>query len=311
MRAVDSGFPQAVNDMRYLARVREGALGESTPYEWTRRTWLKGLGASALVGVSASRVAQASALSDADLLRAFTMWRQHSKQPFAIPDAGARGVLLEGKVLKRRLPPRNGAPDGAMALVIVDHSQTDMWLGSADGDHIGSSSAEGDLITYDLPKRGDEMFRWYGLVDLPMPFSDRHFVIRTTVNSAMSRATDRACWERTWVLEKDGVDTMRPIVAAGNVKGLTLKRFESAIYVPANIGGWLAIKLPGEKTLFGYHASSSAGGDIPDKAVNRLVFWGLGRLIADVTGHAARMRSHYVGGHPLIKSGDGGVVPLY
>jgi len=286
-------------------------LGESTSFGWTRRTWLKSIGATALMGSGAARGSQTGAITDADLLRAFTVWRQHSKQPFAVPDAGARAVLLEGKILKRRLPPRNGAPDGAMALVVTDYSQADMWLGSADGKHIGGSSEEGDLITYDLPKKGDEMFRWYGLVDLPVPFSDRHFLIRTTVNSAMSRATDNACWERTWVLEKDGLDTMRPIVAAGKVKGLTLKRFESAIYVPANIGGWLALKLPGGKTLFGYHASSSAGGEIPDKAVSRLVFWGLGRLMADVIGHAARMRSHYVGGHSPIKSGDGGLVPLY
>jgi len=289
-------------------------LGDSTSSPWTRRTWLQGLGASALVGggwAQSVRAAESVGPTDADLVRAFTSWRQHSKQPFALPDVAARATLLEGKVLKRRLPPRNGAPDGAMALVIVSHSQADMWLGSADGEHIGGGTAEGDLITYDLPKQGDEMFRWYGLVDLPMPFSDRHFVIRTTVNSAMSRATGGACWERTWVLEKDGLETMRPLVAAGKVKRLTLERFEEAIYVPANIGGWLSIKLPGNKTLFGYHASSSAGGDIPDKAVNRLVFWGLGRLMADVTGHAARMRVHYVAGHTPIKSGDGGTVPLY
>jgi hypothetical protein len=155
------------------------------------------------------------------------------------------------------------------------------------------------------------MFRWYGMVNLPKPFTDRHFLIRTTVNSAMARATDGQCWERTWVLEDDGLDTMRPLVEAGKVKGLTRKRFDEAIYVPINVGGWLALRLPGDRTLFGYHASSSAGGDIPDKAVNRLVFWGLGRLMGDVTDHAANMRTHYTSSHAPIKSGDGGMVPAY
>ena len=287
-------------------------MGDAPP-PWTRRSWLQGLGASALVGAAPGlgHSAPSATLTDADILRALTTWRKHSKQPFAIPDTAARATLLAGKVLKRRLPPRNGVPDGALALVVVSHSQADMWLSSADAEHMGDGSAESDLLVHHLPKRGDEMFRWYGLFNLPAPFTDRHLVLRTTVNSAMSKATGGQCWERTWVLEEDGLETMRPLVAAGKVPGLTLKRFEAAIYVPANFGGWLSIKLPDGRTLFGYHASSSAGGDIPDKAVSRLVFWGLGRVMGDVTEHAAQMRSHYTGGHAPIKSGNGGMVPLY
>lgn|GEM_PF-1217554 len=283
----------------------------STP-AWSRRDTLVALGASLIgAGGTLPRPARAEGLTDADLMRTLALWRKHSDLPVPMPDVKDRALLLDGKVLKKWLPPRGKAPVGAMAMVVTDLNQAEMWLGSADGEHMSDHSEEAKLIAHHLPKQGDEMFRWYGYVDLPSPFTNRHFLIRTTVNPQLSQTTNGQCWERTWRLEEDGVDTMRPIVAGGGVKGLSTADFESAIYVPANLGGWVALQLPNGQTLFGYHASSSLGGDIPDKLVNRFVMLTLGKIMDEVRKNAGRMKGHYVGAHHLIMSGTGGKVPLF
>jgi len=265
---------------------------------------------AAAVGATA-RPARAAALTDADLMRTIALWRKHSKLPIPMPSLKERAILLSGKLLKSWLPPRGNAPVGAMGMVVSDLPRDHLWLGSADGEHMSDEGEEAKLIAHHLPRTGDEMFRWYGFVDLPSPFADRHFLIRTTVNTQLARNTDDRCWERTWALETDGVATMRPIVEAGQVEGLTLSRFDRAIFVPANLGGWASMKLPNGQTLFCYHASSSLGGEIPDKLVNRVVMLTLGNIVNEVVRHAGQMGTHYTAGHPPIQSGRGGTVPLY
>jgi hypothetical protein len=255
--------------------------------------------------------ARAGSLTDADLMRSLGAWLKHSALPIPMLTLKERTLLLQGRMLKKWLPPRPGAPVGAMGMIITDQGQAEMWLSSADGKHMDGHTDEGKLTAHHLPKQGNEMFRWYGFIDLPAPFADRHFLIRTTVNPRAAAETDGRVWERTWRLEPDGVQTMRPLIAAGAVAGLSAARFEQAIYVPGNTGGWLSLRLPNEQTLFCYHSSSSVGGDIPDKLVNRLVMVNLGKLVTNVETFAKTMRQHYVSGHAPVKSGAEGHVPLF
>jgi hypothetical protein len=212
--------------------------------------------------------------------------------------------LLSGKVVKLRLPSQGRAPDGAMALVITELPRVDLWLGSMDDAHFGTDSS---LIIHQLPLLGDELFRWYGFVDLPPPVTDRHFLIRTTINRRLPQAAS-GMWERSWGLEPGFVQTMRPAVAAGQVAGLTLEQFDSAVAVPINYGAWIFIDLPDGRTLFAYHCASSLGGEVPDSLVTRYVFWGLDRLVKRVLDTAAQMPRHYVAGHEPMIGGDGQVV---
>ncbi|MBO86620.1 MAG: hypothetical protein CL927_14790 [Deltaproteobacteria bacterium] len=283
--------------------------------EWTRREWLERIGLG-LFGVAASGalcppMARAATLTDAELMRSLGAWIKHSDLPVPMPSLKERTLLLQGKMLKKWLPPRPGAPVGAMGMIITGQGQAEMWLSSADGLHMSGGSREGKLTSHHLPKKGDEMFRWYGFIDLPAPFADRHFLIRTTVNPRAAAETDGQVWERTWRLEPDGMSTVRPLVEAGAIKGLSPERFEAAIYVPGNMGGWVSIRLPDGRTLFSYHASSSVGGDIPDKLINRMVMLNLGKLVTDVETFAKTMRGHYVSGHAPVRSGDGGHVPFF
>ena len=72
-----------------------------------------------------------------------------------------------------------------------------------------------------------------------------------------------------------------------------------------------SIGLPNGQTLFGYHASSSLGGEIPDKLVNRYVMLTLGDIVDEVLQGAEMMRRHYVSGHEPIQSGSGAPVPYF
>ncbi len=229
----------------------------------------------------------------------------HASHPIpALSDAQV-GRLLDGRVVKMRLPSEGQAPDGAMAMVITDLPRADLWLGSMDAEHFGTDSS---LISHHLPLRGGELFRWYGYVDLPPPVTDRHFLIQTTINHALPRQ-DPGMWERSWGLEAGFVETMRPSVAAGEVAGLSPETFETAIAVPVNFGAWIFLDLPDGRTLFGYHCASSLGGEIPDALVTRYVFWGLDRLVARVLESASEMPAHYTAGHAPLIGGDGAPIP--
>lgn len=281
----------------------------------TRRQCLQtlGFGLAGLTAVGGMQpgTARASTLTDPDLMRALGAWIKHSNLPVPMLSIKERALLLEGKMLKKWLPPRPSAPVGAMGMIITEQSQAAMWLSSADGKHMDGETEEGKLTSYHLPKTGNEMFRWYGFIDLPAPFADRHFLIRTSVNPRAAAETDGQVWERTWSLEADGMETVRPLVEAGAIEGLTKERFEAAIYVPGNLGGWVSIQLPDGRTLFSYQASSSVGGDIPDKLVNRMVMMNLGKLMTQVDNFAKTMPTHYVSGHAPIQSGAGGHVPFF
>ncbi len=280
---------------------------------WSRRNLIR-LSGAALASPSwlpcAAEAAPLVGVTDANVAAALEEWRQWTALSFPLPNAAFRAGLLDGRVMKTRIGPRGAALDGAMAMALVPRAKEAMWLGSADGQHLGDES-NGQVIAHHLPIQGDEMFRWYGFVDLPAPFTDRHFLIRTTVNRKMAVASGGRMWERTWSQEPDGRDTMRPLVAAGKVAGLDVATFDSAIYVPANIGGWLFIDLPGENCLFAYHASTSLGGEIPDGLVNRFVFWTMDKIVASVAGRAEQMKQHYTGDHSPILGGNGLPVPTF
>ncbi|MDG1480402.1 MAG: hypothetical protein P8R54_12465 [Myxococcota bacterium] len=231
----------------------------------------------------------------------------HASHPIPVLSDAQLDRLLEGRVVKLRTPSEGRAPDGAMAMVITDHSRVDLWLGSIDSEHFGTDSS---LISHHLPLRGEELFRWYGYVALPAPVTDRHFLIQTTINPTLPQQR-AGMWERSWGLEAGLVETMRPVVAAGEIAGLSLEAFDAAISVPVNLGAWIFLDLPDGRTVFGYHCASSLGGEIPDALVTRYVFWGLDRLVERVLESARQMPTHYTIDHAPLIGGDGVPIPRH
>ncbi len=263
---------------------------------------------TALLSLLLAGVAHAAELSDADLVDAFREFQGSAPHAVPLPGPSQRQKLLAGKMVKMRLPAAEGAPVGAMALVVSPLSKEEIWLGTADDAHFGSQD---DLIIHHLPLRGNEMFRWYGFVDLPRPLSDRHFLIQTTVNRALESKTGGRMWSRHWTLEPGGEATARSLVATGAVAGVDTERFDDAVWVPQNHGAWIFVDLPDGRTLFGYYTAASLGGNFPDSMVNRYVYWGLERVMEEVLDHAAKAKSHYRGGHAPIMGGNGAPVPRF
>lgn len=252
--------------------------------------------------------AAAGELDAAVIRQQLSDYAPHASYPIPALSEDQISRLLAGKIIKMRLPSQGAAPDGAMAMVISELSRVELWLGSMDAEHFGTDDS---LSINHLPLKADELFRWYGFVDLPAPVSDRHFLIRTTVNAALPVAVENTMWERSWTLEPGFVETMRPAVAAGEVAGLALEDFEAAVAVPVNFGAWIFIDLPDGRTLFGYHCATSLGGEIPVRAVTRYVFWGLEGLIARIIHSAEAMPAHYGAEHAPIVGGDGLHVARY
>ena len=242
-----------------------------------------------------------------DVAAAFATYQPYASLPIPAPTASVIQKLEQGKIVKRRFDGGDAATTGAMGMALLDIPRRDLWLGSMDDDF----TVHDGLLSYKLPPVGDELFRWYGHVDLPAPFSDRHFIIRTTLNRALPAATDNTMWERAWSVEPDGDALMRPIVAAGGVAGLDQERFDRAVYTPTNQGARIFLDVAEDRALFIYHCTSQLGGNIPDGPVTRYVFWGIEGIMQTVIDQARQMPTHYRGGHRQWPGGDGRTLPLY
>jgi hypothetical protein len=241
-------------------------------------------------------------IDDAAIVKALEEYLQGSRSPFPMPPAHERARLLEGKVLKERIKAQEG--DLAVGMIVSTEPLRSLWLGSLDP-HFDNVK---NVRTYMFPPPPDAVTRWYGLVDLPRPFNDRHFLITTVLNTAVAHASGGKIWERTWNLEADGVATMAPIVAQGKVEGVDAPTFERAIYTPLNHGSWFFVQLDATHVLMGYSCATVIGGDIPDGLVTQHVLAGLDELLSKVVSRAREIGQHYKGNHPVLVGGDG--VPI-
>jgi hypothetical protein len=118
-------------------------------------------------------------------------------------------------------------------------------------------------------------------------------------------------WGRHWEDVEGGQAIMAARVKAGAVPGVSQERFDNAVWVPLTEGAWFFIGLPDGRTLFGYQARASFGGSVPDGVVNKMIYWGLGRLMGDVLSDAEGVRQHYRAGHKPLPGPDAKPMPVY
>ena len=242
-------------------------------------------------------------IDDAAIVNALEEYLAASRSPFPMPPDHERKRLLEGKVLKERIKESDG--DLAVGMIVSTEPLRDLWLGSLDP-HFDNVK---NVRSYMFATPPDAVTRWYGLVDLPRPFTDRHFLITTVLNKAVAESSGGRIWERTWNLEADGVATMAPIVAAGKVEGVDAAAFDKAIYTPVNHGSWFFVQLDPTHVLVGYSCATVIGGDIPDGLVTQHVLAGLDELLNKVVSRARTIDEHYKGDHPILIGGAGLPLP--
>ncbi len=251
----------------------------------------------------------ALAATDAQLVSALAEFNEHARYKIPQLTAAQRKKLLSGEIVKIV----DTAPDGsgsrrALGLLVTSASRDAMWVACQDLHFVQNSSVHEHRLSLSPPDKS----RWYGLVDLPRPFSDRHYVVDVWNNHAMDAATNGRAWEHPWSLVPGGVNAAKATVEAGKVPKTTVDMWEDAIETPTNMGAWVAIALPDGTSVFGYHAATRVGGNIPEGMMLQYVKTTLDSTLRGIESRAQKtIPEHYGENHAPVIGGDGeGVEPF-
>jgi hypothetical protein len=174
------------------------------------------------------------------------------------------------------------------------------WLATQDP-HYGTEVAT-ELALHVEPHAST----WYHRIDLPRPFSDRHWVIDVWDNLELAEATGGEMWEHPWALRADGMAMVRDRVEKGEAPGLDLETIDAAVETPVNEGALDYIDLPGDDSVFVYAVATATGGGIPDRIV---AAYSRARMHGNVARVVERARhvipDHYRGDHAPVAGLDG------
>lgn len=252
----------------------------------------------------------AHALDGEAISQGLARFNAHAVWPLPTLSGPQLRELLGGDVLRWVDKPLGEAgPRRAAALFLSDQPKERVWLALQDP-HFQADPAVHELrLTLRPPDDAD----WYGLLDLPAPFKDRQWVVRSWNNHALHAATGGSHWEHPWRSFSgdvgDSLAAARQRAAAGEFGSVTPEQIDGAITSPANHGAFLAIELPESQTLFGYHAAFDAGGHIPDWAVVQFAYAGLDRAMRRYARRAQEdIPAHYGPAHAPVMGGDGAAV---
>lgn len=280
------------------------ALGRS------RRAPLPGLAAAllcivAIVGAAgAAGRAPLGPAGEAALSEAVGSFNARARFPLPKLSAAERQALLAGELVRVFDQPSGAAeaPRRATGLLIVNQPRDAVWVAVMDPHYVQSDQATEVRVAFEAPDRS----RWYGIMDLPRPFADRHWIVDVDNNHPLAQASDNKAWEHPWRLRPEGPSELPSLLASGKLKGISEDAVAEAVYTPVNHGAWLVIALDEHHTLLGYHATSVVGGSIPESLVARFVHASLSSMLRGAAERAAeRVRGHYIDGHKPIVGGDG------
>lgn len=267
---------------------------------------------SALLAAPVLAEEAAPAVDAAALAGALEEFNAHAVWTLPPLEADQLQALLEGEVVRWvDRPSGEDGPRRAAALILAEASRELMWLAAQDLHFQGDPSVHEVRLALRPPDDAD----WYGYLELPAPFSDRHWLVRSWNNHDLARQTEGRAWEHPWRhLEGELaplLEAVRARAAAGEVGPVTPERVDKAVLSPTNHGAFLAISLPDGRTLFGYHAVFQAGGHIPDWAVLQWAYSGLEKAMHRFEERAkTEIPGHYGPDHADVIGGDGQRVRL-
>lgn len=250
------------------------------------------------------RVAHAG--DDRSLTDAIATFNTHAVFDLPALDAKQQAALQKGEVLRLLLPDDNGNLR-VVGLLLLDMPLRQVWIAGQDP-HF--SSPDG-VTEARLSGSGDRAV-WYGFLDLPMPFSDRHWVVDVWNNHDLAQATSNRMWEHPWRLDPDGLPLARAPIEAGQISPVTPKLYDKALYTPVNYGAFVFIGVNEGQTLLSYHATSVIGGNIPERLAAEFIRSGLEKLLRRIEKIARdTVPTHYTAEHPIVLGGDGQPVERY
>ena len=154
---------------------------------------------------------------------------------------------------------------GVVGVHVIDAPKLLVWLTA-----MGVASEPDVRLTRAMltePEAGS--YVRYQHVNLPWPVRDRHWVIRCEKDVSLAEASDGAFWKHRWSLVEQGESLLPPAIEDGRISGLSLRRMERSIYLPANKGAWVASAINDDQTLVVAYFDGSLGGLFPDSMVRR------------------------------------------
>lgn len=251
----------------------------------------------------------AAAASPAELRAAIGAFNAAAEFPLPTLTDKHLQQLIAGEVVRIIDQPADpNAPRRATGLLVSAAPRDAVWVACQD-QHFPQSSEVRELrLRFTPPDRAV----WYGLVDLPRPFADRHWVVESWNNHALARATGGRAWEHPWRERLEQLPAARDQVLAGKVKGVDVAAFDGAVATPANSGAWVAVALPDGTSLFGYHATTVIGGNVPEALMLRYVHATLEGTLRTIEARAREViPGHYAAAHAPVIGGDGEGVPAF
>ena len=102
--------------------------------------------------------------------------------------------LVNGKVVKI-VDETNGAnePRRALGFYYSKVPRKQIWIASQDPHFVVQESTKELLLS-----GSKDSLRWYGHMDLPWPFSNRHWVVDVWNNHELAKNSSGSCWEHPW-----------------------------------------------------------------------------------------------------------------
>ncbi|MFT5682789.1 MAG: hypothetical protein ACI8RZ_003713 [Myxococcota bacterium] len=215
---------------------------------------------------------------------------------------------LVGGGVVRFIEPRPDDTLRVVGLALLTAPRDDLFIASQ---HPRYASSASSMLTEKVLSADGDRGVWYGFIDLPRPFTDRHYVINNWNNHLLAATSDGAYWEHLWQLHPDGMQPARAALEAGEIPGVDAAMFDDAIAVPTSMGGVVFLDVGDGETLVAYHSVFDPGGALPERPMAELVKRSLEDYFAQLKVCALESvpRDYRAGMTPLIGA-DGEVIPL-
>jgi hypothetical protein len=244
-----------------------------------------------------SATAQAAAPGGAGALRqALSRFNQDATEPLPALTDGQLQQLLAGDVVRFLDPPdADSGARRAVGLMLSDRDPAELWVAFQDPHYVAVDDLTERRLRLDS-STGRAV--WYGHIDLPAPFKDRHWMVDVWNNHALYANSGGLAWEHAWREKRDSLGEARPLAESGALGAVDAQVFGESLETPLNRGAWVLLSLPDRRTLFAYHATSVVGGNIPEGLFSRYVLMGMDKLLRGIDQRARGLvADHYRAGH--------------
>ena len=213
-----------------------------------------------------------------------------------VPDLSQEDLarLHSGKTIGRRLE-SEGEVDGALGIAFMPLSIEAVWVGGLDDRHAQLAAG---LTEVWLPGTNTERKILYQHLDVPQPFSDRHWVVQIRSNAGLYSASEGKVWERYWDLDPRPLSELLLELPDGAIE------LESGtLTTPINRGRWTIVRV-GDGVIVLYEVHTDIGGPVPEELMVRFAMLSLNEFMGTLEEVGRRAPEHYAGDHYIIRRPD-------